>query len=160
MVIWNRRDVRGLAANIVIAVAVAALANAFVFLVNPAEDLAPPTHHLQPPGYLIGIVWVCLFIFLGTARWLVIGNGNRDSQGTLWVWALLLFCAAYPIYTLGLRNLALGLVGNIATAILAVWVALQIRRTSPLAAGLVSTVAVWVIFASFLIVEQMTGRPG
>jgi tryptophan-rich sensory protein len=73
---------------------------------------------------------------------------------------LLLFCAAYPIYTLGLRNLALGLVGNIATAILAVWVALQIRRTSPLATGLVSTVAVWVIFASFLIVEQMTGRPG
>jgi tryptophan-rich sensory protein len=155
MAIWNRRDLAGLACNIAIAIVVAALANAFVLLVNPQEDFAPPTELLQPPGWVIGLVWVCLFSFMGTARWLVIEDGERRFRGTVWIWLLLLFCAAYPIYTSGLKNLAVGLAGNIATAALAVWVALRIRKSSLLAAGLVSTVAVWVTFASFLIVELM-----
>jgi tryptophan-rich sensory protein len=155
MVIWNRRDLGGLAVNMGIAVAVAGLANAFLFFVNPAEDLAPPTDLLQPPGWVIGLVWVCLFFFLGTARWLLLREGDRPLHGTLWVWLLLLFCAAYPIYTSGLKNLAVGLGGNVATAAFSVWVALRIRKTSLVAAGLVSTVALWVTFASFLIEEQM-----
>jgi len=145
----------GLAVNVTVAVAVAALANAFLFLVNPAEDLAPPTDLLQPPGWVIGLVWVFLFIFLGTARWLLIQNVDGPFPETRWVWMLLLFCAAYPVYTSGLKNLAVGLGGNVATAALAVWVALRIRKMSMAAAGLVSTVAVWVTFASFLIVEHM-----
>jgi tryptophan-rich sensory protein len=144
-----------LAVNIAIAVAVAALVNAFVFLVNPAEDLAPPADLLEPPGWLIGLVWSFLFIFLGTARWLLLPDRNRPIHGPLSVWLLLFFCAAYPVYTVGLKNLAVGLGGNVATAALAVWLALRIRKTSLLAAGLVSTVAVWVTFAGFLIVEQM-----
>jgi tryptophan-rich sensory protein len=144
-----------LAVNLAIAVAIAALANAFIFFVNPAEDLAPPTELLQPPGWVIGLVWIVLFIFLGTARWLLIQNIDRPFQGMRWVWILLVFCAAYPIYTSGLKNLAAGLGGNAATAALAVWVALRIRKTSIVAAVLVSTVALWVTFASFLIVEQM-----
>ncbi len=155
MVIWNRRDLGGLAVNMAIAVAVAAVANAFIFFVNPAEDLAPPIDRLQPPGWIIGVVWVFLFLFLGTARWLLIQNVDRPFPGTGWVWILLLFCAAYPVYTSGLRNLAVGLGGNVATIALAVWVALRIRKASIVAAGLVSTVALWVTFASFLIVEQM-----
>jgi len=154
VVIWNRRDLGGLAVNLAIAVAVAGLANAFILFVNSSEDFAPPTDLLQPPGWVIGVVWVCLFFFLGTARWLLIENAYPRSNGTRWVWVLLLFCAAYPVYTSGLKNLAVGLGGNVATAALAVWVALRIRKASLLAAGLVSTVAVWVTFASFLIVEQ------
>jgi tryptophan-rich sensory protein len=155
VVIWNRRDLKGLAVNMAIAVAIAALANGFIFLVNPAEDLAPPTDLLQPPGWVIGAVWVCLFSLLGTARWLLLGDDDPPFHGTLWVWLLLLFSAAYPIYTSGLKNLSVGLSGNAATEVLAVWVAQRIRKTSLLAAGLVLTVAVWVMFASFLIVEQM-----
>lgn len=155
MVIWNRRDLGGLAVNMASAVSVAALANAFIVFVNSAEDFAPPTVRLQPPGWVIGVVWTFLFILLGTARWLLIKHADRPFQATRWVWILLLFCAAYPIYTSGLRNLAVGLGGNFATAALAVWVALRIRKTSLLAAGLVSTVALWVTFAGFLIVEQM-----
>jgi tryptophan-rich sensory protein len=155
VVIWNRRDPGGLAVNLAIAVAVAALANGFVYFMNPAEDLAPPTGVFQPPGWVIGLVWVCLFVFLGTARWLLLRDGDLALHGTVWVWLLLLSCAAYPIYTAGLRNLAAGLGGNVATAALAVWVALRIRKTSIVAAGLVSTVALWVTFASFLILEQM-----
>jgi len=144
-----------LAVNVAIAVAVAALANAFILFVNPAEDFAPPTELLQPPGWVIGVIWVFLFFFLGTARWLLLRDGDRPLRGALWVWLLLLFCAAYPIYTSGLRSLAVGLGGNVVTAAFAVWVALRIRKTSIVAAGLVSTVALWVAFASFLTVEQM-----
>ncbi len=122
---------------------------------NPAEDLARPTGLFEPPGWVIGLVWIFLFVFLGTARWLLLGDEDRPFRGTLWVWLLLLSCAAYPVYTLGLKNLAVGLGGNIATAALAIWIALRIRKRSLPAAGLVSTVALWVTFASFLIVEQM-----
>jgi len=155
MVIWNRRDLGGLAVNVAIAVAVAALANAFIFFMNPAEDLAPPTDLFQPPGWVIGLVWIFLFIFLGMARWLLLQKVDQPFQGRRWVWILLLFCAAYPVYTSGLRDLSVGLAGNVATAVLAVWVALRIRKKSIVAAGLVSSVAVWVTFASFLILEQM-----
>jgi tryptophan-rich sensory protein len=155
MVIWDRRDLGGLAVNVAIAVGAAALANAFIVFVNPAEDFAPPTVRLQPPGWIIGVVWTFLFIFLGTARWLLIRKTDRPSEGTRWVWILLLFCAAYPIYTSGLRNLAVGLGGSVATVALALWVALRIRKASIVAAGLVSTVVIWVTFASLLIVEQM-----
>jgi len=149
-----------LAANLAIAFIVAALANAVVFALNRGEDLAAPTYPFMPPGYVIGIVWVCLFLFLGAARWLVLGDGDRPYRGGLWIWGLLLICAAYPVYTLGLRSLDIGLAGNIATAILSIWIALHIRRRSRLAAALVSMVAVWVTFAGFLIVEQMAGtRP-
>jgi tryptophan-rich sensory protein len=155
MVVWNRRDLGGLAVNVAIAMAVAALANAFIVFVNPAEDFGPPTVLLQPPGWVIGVVWTFLFIFLGTARWLLIRKVDRSFEGTRWVWILLLFCAAYPVYTAGLRDLAVGLGGNIATVALALWVALRIRKASIVAAGLVSTVVLWVTFASLLIVEQM-----
>ncbi len=50
MVVWNRRDVQGLAVNLALAVLVAALANAFVLVLNPAEDTAPATHLFQPPA--------------------------------------------------------------------------------------------------------------
>ncbi len=155
MTIWNRRDLRGLAVNLAIAVAVAALAEAFIFFVNPAEEMAPTTGLLQPPGWVIGVVWVLLFLFLGAARWLLLETLDQPLQGTRWVWILLLVCAAYPIYTSGLRNLAVGLGGDVATAMLALWVALHIRKSSIVAAGLVLTVTLWVTFAGFLIVEQM-----
>jgi tryptophan-rich sensory protein len=159
MVLWNRRDARGLTANVAIAIAVAGLANAFVFVVNRREDIGRPTQPFQPPGYVIGIVWVCLFIFMGTARWLALAAGDRPFRGAAWIWGLLLFCAAYPIYTLGLKSLIIGFAGNVATAILSVWVALNLRRTSLAAAGLISTVALWVTFAGFLILEQVRGTP-
>ncbi len=50
VVIWNRRDPGGLAVNLAIAVAVAALANGFVYFMNPAEDLAPPTGLFSHPA--------------------------------------------------------------------------------------------------------------
>jgi len=68
---------------------------------------------------------------------------------------LLLASAAYPVYTSGLRSLTVGLAGNIATAALALRVAFFVRKRSALAACLIAAVAVWVVFASFLILDQM-----
>ncbi len=145
--------------NIGIALSVVFLTNFFIFLINPSEmGTSSERYRLEPPGWVIGLVWTFLFAGLGAARWLVIENSDRPIKDTNWVFSLLLFCAAYPLYTLGLRSVVMGLIGNAATCVIALWVASQIRRRSLTATFLVSTVAVWVTFASFLTVEQLRGR--
>jgi tryptophan-rich sensory protein len=107
---------------------------------------------------VIGIVWVFLFAAMGAARWLVASREDGRGKGSLPVLLLVLFCASYPLYTLALSSLTLGLIGNAATALFALWVAARVRPVSRLAAGLVTAPAVWVAFASYLIAEQMLGR--
>lgn len=156
---WNDRTTKGLVLNITIALAVVFLTNSLIFIYNPAEMASDSVkYRFTPPGWVIGLVWTSLFAGLGVARWLVIQNHSPQVKNSTWVFALLLFCAAYPLYTLGLRSLVMGLIGNAATCIFALWVANRIRRNSLTAAFLVSTVGAWVTFASLLVVEQLQGR--
>jgi len=161
---WNERTRKSLVLNIGLALSVVLLTNFFIFLINPSETGTPSERYrFEPPGWVIGLVWIIIFAGLGAARWLVIENRDRlikntRVKNTNWVFFLLLFCAAYPFYTLGLRSVVMGLIGNAATCVFALWVASQVRRRSLTAALLVSTVAVWVTFASLLIVEQLRGR--
>jgi len=156
---WNERTVRSLALNIGFALSVVFIVNLFILLINPSEMSTPPDNYrFAPPGWVIGLAWTFLFAGLGVARWLVIENSSRPIKNPNWVLSLLLFCAAYPLYTLGLRSLVMGLIGNAATCLFALWVANQIRRRSLTAAFLVPTVGGWVTFASLLIVEQLWGR--
>ncbi len=156
--VLQHRGGLGLAANIVFAISLACLANVLVFLVNPAEQLETPVYRFQPPGFVIGLVWVLLFAAMGFARWLVLPQQDGGLKRRTSVLLLIVFCAAYPLYTLGLRSMTLGLAGNAVTAALAIWVASRIRRSSWLAAGMVLAPAVWVAFASYLILEQILGR--
>lgn len=156
--IWNRGNTAGLAVNIAISIGLALAANALVFLVNPAEQARTPAYRLQPPGFVIGIVWIILFASMGTARWLIVRREEREFKNANLVFLLILLCVAYPLYTLGLSSLTVGLAGNIVTAVTALWVAIRIRNSSMPAALLAGAPAVWVVFATYLILEQILGR--
>jgi tryptophan-rich sensory protein len=156
---WNNRSRKGLLLNVGFAVALVLILNAAIFVFNPSEMASTGVRfRFEPPGWVIGMVWILLFAWLGTARWLVLGRDGRRSSDAAWVFCLLLFCAAYPVYTAGLRSAVVGLLGNAATGCLALWIAFRIRARSVLAAGLVSAVAAWVTFASILSLEQIRGR--
>src|SRR5579883_2021730 len=137
--------------QVALAAGIAIAANGFVLLVNPQEqEGAGRGVPWEPPGYVIGVVWIVLFACMGIARALATEEGRL-------VLYLILFCAAYPLYTLGLRSQSIGLAGNLATISFALVVAWRLWRRSRPAALLLLPVAVWVSFASLLIVMEMRG---
>lgn len=124
--------------------AIAAITNAALqaFGINqPAHQLWPS---FAPKGPVIGIVWIVLFAGMGGAWWLA---PQRRAVATL-----IVLCLAYPFYTHLLGNHAVELIGNIVTFAYALWLALQLRPHAPTAALLVSAVAIWIAFATALVI--------
>ena len=155
---WNRKTVRGLVSNLVIALLLVLAGNGLIFTLSPPATISQAPSLLNPPGWLIGMVWVLLFEAMAFARWLVLGQDDRRVQSSTWVAVLLLFCLAYPAYTIGLRSLTLGLIGNIATIGAALWVAVRVYKVSRVAAGLISCIVAWVAFATLVTLLQIQGR--
>lgn len=152
---WNRKTTKGLITNLAIALILVLLANGVIFTVFPQNADSSSPGLLSPPGWLVGTVWVLLFAAMGVARWLVLDREKRPISNSTWVFLLLLFCLAYPAYTLGLKSLTIGLIGNIATIFAAGWVGLRIYRASRVAAGLISAVVAWLVFATFVTLSQI-----
>ena len=99
MNILDRTDRIGLLANVVAAVATVIAVNAVIFLSGwfQTDMPSPQQSRLNPPGWLVGTVWVVLFAFLGAARWFVIRSGSeRAGRQAGYIVLLLLFCLAYP----------------------------------------------------------------
>jgi len=156
---FGQTDYAGLWANIIASVVTVLGVNAFLFVVNRSrfDDLPPSRFDL--PGWLVGSVWIALFAVLGVARWIVLRTGTEHSRSNARIIVLLmLFCLAYPFYTLGLRSLVMGIIGNFLTIGAAGWAAWKIRLTSQIAALLVLSVAAWVSFANVLIFLSVFSR--
>jgi tryptophan-rich sensory protein len=153
--ILDRPDRTGLISNTSFAILSALAVNGFIAVVNPSEMASPGSVHLQPPGYVIGTVWLVLFAAMGVARWLMLTKPLDSIRARRLILFLLLFCLAYPFYTIGLKSEVLGLVGNLLTIALSILAVIRVSKISRLAAGLVSLVTIWVSFASVLVVEQL-----
>ena len=155
MNILDRGDRYGLATNLGAAILLAWLTNGMIAAVNPAEMASARPVRLAPPGYVIGGVWVVLFACLGAARWVTLRAPLGSSRAARPIMYLLFFCLAYPFYTWGLKSLTAGLIGNLATIVLACVVISQTARISRFAAALVAPVALWLCFATVLVVQQL-----
>jgi tryptophan-rich sensory protein len=151
----NRTDRTGLISNAGMAILSALAVNGIIELINPSEMASAGDVPLQPPGYVIGIIWTLLFAAMGSARWLLVANTSNTLGVRRLLLGLLLLCLAYPFYTFGLRSNVIGLIGALSIIALGVAFVIQVRGISRLAAGLVSLVIGWVSFASFLIIEQL-----
>ena len=113
--------------------------------------------HFQPiPGWIIGLVWTALFAGLAIVRGLMQAEGSLGGgRAGRAVMVLLIACAAYPFYTLGLRSDAIGLFGNLATVGISAWTAFKVGavRRWGLAAPL--AVTAWLLFATAGLIDQM-----
>ncbi len=106
-----------------------------------------------PHGAAIGAIWVLLFAAMGAARFLAPRAQARAVTG------LIVLCLAYPFYTHLLRGHATELAGNIVTFVYATWLIGRLRASAPAAALLVGIVALWIAFATVLVVAlvQLNG---
>jgi benzodiazapine receptor len=137
-------------------VAIAALTNGALSAMglNPPDTEVWPA--FAPPGYAIGAIWVALFGLMGAARWLVVRERGASAvlNGRAIV-VLVGLCLAYPFYTHVVGGHAVELAGNIVTFAVAAVIAARLRRQR-LAAAFVGAVAVWIGFATVLVVALVT----
>ena len=155
--IFNRTDTTGLVANIAAACGTTLIINGLIFGLgwNSTPNNNSPSA-LTPPGYLVGIVREFLFAGMGTARWLLLHSGNPRLNGYTWlVVGLAAFCLVYPFYTLAPGSNLAGLIGNIGTILVALFVAWKIRKASGPAAALVFLIIPWVSFASISVIQNL-----
>lgn len=113
----------------------------------------------EPPGFVIPIVWVFLFLMLAYLRYKLV-MGNEHDQATM-ILVLAFICASYPYYTLGLEKLTqisalkFGLGGNILVIFTALWVGVEISSFSANLSYLIYPIVVWTFFASMIILGQL-----
>ena len=127
--------------------------NGLIFGLGWGDDRRDgPASVLNPPGWVVGAVWTALFALLAVARWRLGGPSAAAARG--WVTGLVLFCLAYPFYTLAPNSMTDGFGGNLATFGLAGYVAWRAWPESRVAAACVLPVIPWVVFATVTIMAD------
>jgi tryptophan-rich sensory protein len=107
------------------------------------------------PGWIIGAVWTALFGSLGVARGVMEADGSETARrAARAVMILLIACATYPFYTMGLHNEIIGLSGNIITIGIAIWTAIRIHCVQRYAVIAPLSVFGWVAFATLALIDE------
>jgi hypothetical protein len=142
-----RAVLSSLAGNVAVFVLVTVALNGVIFGLGWNRSGAAGAMLGIPPGWVVGSLWILLFAGMGVARWALL-----KASGHQWVAelpSLLGFlCLMYPLYTAGLSDDRVGLIGTALTAAVAVPIAALAWRRSPLAAGCVTAVLVWLLYAA------------
>lgn len=113
----------------------------------------------EPPGYVIPIVWVFLFLLLAILRYKLVSIEADDLAKMTIVLAVV--CASYAYYTLGLEKLTgisalkFGLFGNIMVILVALWVGVTVSKLSSNLSYLVFPIVAWTFFATMIILGQL-----
>lgn len=86
------------------------------------------TYSLLPPGWMIGMIWIIIFGFLGKILQLTVKS--RDYVSLVLISILIIICLAYPFYTNGLKMNNISLLGDTITLIYAFSISLiMLNRT-------------------------------
>jgi tryptophan-rich sensory protein len=140
-------DRRGLIAAIAASVAAAVVVNGSLAALRLNAPLPAHWPAFAPPGPAIGIIWVLLFAAMGAAAWYA-----RPARRARAVTGLIVLCLVYPFYTHAIPGHVTELIGNIVTFVDAAWLIARLRRSAPVAAALIGLVALWIAFATALVV--------
>jgi tryptophan-rich sensory protein len=107
-----------------------------------------------PPGWFIGIVWLCLYTLLGFALWTLnrVDQSPRDSLKA-GVFVLLIVLITWTFYAFNQTSRLPGLLGNIAIFIVVLVVVWRTWPHSRAAALMVAPVGVWITIATATILD-------
>ncbi len=139
--------------NVAWPIAAAGVMNGLIFGLgwNDGTQLTDPG---DPPGWMVGAVWLVLFALMGLALATLQRLGTECARrGRSWVLILIGFCLAYPVYAIATDSWALGLIGNFLTIALALYVVIRVWAASRGAAWLVFPIIPWVSYATFAILN-------
>ncbi len=129
---------------IVLTVVLAAATNGALAALGLNASSAQHWPSFAPRGPVIGIIWIVLFAGMGAAWGLV---RSRRAVGML-----IALCLAYPFYTHAIGGHLTELLGNLVTFGYCVWLMMRLRSESRPATLLIGCVAVWIAFATALVI--------
>jgi len=152
---FNQSNIIGLLLNVTIAVTLCLAINGVIFGLGwDSTDTSNPVW-FAPQGYFIPVVWIILFAFIGIARFLLNASGEVANNTKKLLVFLLVFCLAYPIYTIGLSSEIIGFFGNLATIALTIFVITRTWQFSKLATTLLVPIVAWVCFATLIVMAEI-----
>jgi len=88
--------------------------NLFIFIFKLNKNPIKINPYL-PPGYIIGLIWIIIFGFLGYAYYLLINKNKTYNLGSMSIIILWIFCLLYPFLTNGFSNKYISTILNILT---------------------------------------------
>lgn len=111
--------------------------------------IKPP---LSPPGWLFPVVWSILYALMGVGAGLVTSkDGLADrSRGLNLMVAQLVVNFFWPLLFFNARAYGFAFLWLLLLLVLVVWMTLEFRKSSPLAAKLQIPYILWLFFAAYL----------
>ena len=111
---------------------------------------------LIPPGYIIGIIWILIFGFLGYAHYLLYIKKRNFTFGMLLIELVILFCLAYPILTSGLKKINFALYLNYITLLLAFILGFIVFNESKIVLIYILPLILWSVYINYADVYKCT----
>jgi tryptophan-rich sensory protein len=150
-----------LAGNILLFYGILFLTNVPAYFLGLKFEGNEPKKRLwfEPPGFVIPIVWVFLFLLLAILRYKLV-EIEADYLAKITI-VLAVVCASYTYYTLGLEKLTgisalkFGLLGNVLVILVALWVGVTVSELSINLSYLVFPIVAWTFFATMIILGQL-----
>ena len=107
---------------------------------------------LAPPAWLFPVVWTILYALMGIGAGLVanqVTDENRNRSLNLMV-AQLIVNFFWPLLFFNAQAYGLALLWLLLLLLLVIWMTLEFRKVSPLAALLQIPYIIWLLFATYL----------
>ncbi len=150
-----------LTSNILLFYGILFLTNVLAYFLGLKFEGNEPKKRLwfEPPGFVIPIVWIFLFLLLAILRYKLIQIEADDLAKMTIVLAVV--CASYAYYTLGLEKLTgisalkFGFVGNALVILVSLWVGVTVSQLSSNLSYLVFPIVAWTFFATMIILGQL-----
>ena len=152
--ILNRTDMKGEIANPLAALVAVVAVNAVVFGLGLARTNAYPDVWIEPPGWIVGLVWVLIFPMWGLARWHALRAGREGRRLAAFIVFMMLWSLAYPALTAGF-NLYKCAAANAISFLIVGFAYLRARSVSATASWWIAPSLVWVAFANILTIAKI-----
>ena len=107
---------------------------------------------LSPPDWLFPVVWTILYALMGIGAGLVASqpSGADRNRGLNLMVAQLIVNFFWPLLFFNAQAYGLALLWIILLFVLVIWMTLEFRKVSPLAALLQIPYIIWLLFATYL----------
>lgn len=107
---------------------------------------------LSPPGWLFPVVWTILYALMGVGAGLVMGQSSDEdrNRGLNLMVAQLIVNFFWPLLFFNAQAYGLALLWLLLLLTLVIWMTIEFRKVSPLAAVLQIPYILWLLFATYL----------
>ncbi len=120
------------------------------FLTNPQSEwyISLEGPFFQPPGWLIGIIWIILYILMGIALYMIWEKGfseNKKPIGLFFIQLAINFSWSFVFFTF--QSLWGGLITMLVMLFFVVWTAWEFYKVSKKAGYLFIPYIIWILIA-------------